>query len=875
MSSTPARRVLDLLSRRPRLRPEAALARLLTVAAALAALGALLVLPSPAAAQSYAEEPTGGVHLPAVALAGEHDAFATAVNPAGLRFLRGRQAALSAGVYDLSHPSSAGRGLGLFAGDTFGGGLLPLQGIGLGFELLSPGDVLAPDTGTPARFTLAYALSLGRELGVGVAWHHFFDDPDEITDGIDSFDLGASLRIGAYFAAGAVIRDLNSPVVAGELVERRYELELVTRPLGTERLDLGLGARLGERSKDLDAWLRGQLKIVDGVYLGAQLESRALTLLDEAMPEATSSERDLRVSLGLEVSFGSVNSAFYATAASQPGGSFAARGGSVRLSVGTPRIPSVLGRERRIEQVALAGRLDTRKLARALVQLRLLARDDSVAGVFVQIADPVEGWAQAEELRGALGELRRAGKKVYAYLVSGSMRDYFIATGADKIYLDPAGGLDFVGLSATSLYLGEALERAGVAAEFEKIEEYKSAPETFTQDGPSEAALRMRNELYDSVFAELVTRIAEARKLDADTVEALIDEGPYTAEALQRGTAALLVDEVVTLEDVGARVFADVGAILPLAAAPRERPEAWAQPAVAVIALEGDIVAGPSAGLPLLGRRVAGSETLVQAIAWARHNPRIQAIVLRIDSPGGSAVASALIAREVFKTRGVKPIVCSLGNAAASGGYYAAAGCDQIFAEATTITGSIGVFSGKFDISGLLTRLGVSWQLYERGAHASMNSMLRPFTTEERALLENQLRDSYERFIDTVASGRNMTPDQVDEIGRGRVWTGQQAKAVGLVDDIGGLLDALSAAKHRAGLLPEQRVELVWLPEEPRGLARWLMQQVGASAGGRDSFAAAALAWPPALRALREHLPASLWVEPEAVQARLPFTLGW
>jgi protease-4 len=840
----------------------------------------LALCPAAALAQSdpdrrYAEDTTAGIRLPATNLAGEHDAFATAANPAGLRFVRGLHAGLAVDVEDPDRATSAGPGLGFFLGSSFGGGLVPAQGLGLGLEFLAPErSALAPDPGSPTRLTLAYALGLGRSLGVGLSWHHFFDEPGRPAAGLDAFDLGLSMRLGAHWALGAVVRDLDALHAEDLPVQRRYELELLLRPGGTERVELAFGGRIGETHADVDSWVRGSLRLMRGLYVRAAVESRALRVVNDAGVALAREDRELRATGGFEISFGGVGAAIYASGGNVPGEGNGLSGGSLLVRASSEAVPSVLGRDRRIERVDLTRELDERGLAGTVLGLRRLGRDRSVAAVFLQIEGPASGWAASQELRDALVALRQARKRVFVYLVNASMRDYFIASAADRIYVDPAGGVRLTGFTGTTVYFKGMFEKLGVAAYFEKIDEYKSAPEAYTRTAPSEEDLLMRNELYDAVYAELVARIAEGRKLDRALVERLIDAGPYTAGDLGRGEAAGLIDAVATPEEIAQRVMTELGVVLPVAGAPRERPVAWTWPVVAVIALDGDIVDGPSAVIPLLDRRLAGSETISRAIAQARVDPRVRAIVLRIDSPGGSALASEVIAREVFKTRGVKPILCSLGNVAASGGYFAAAGCDVIFAEPTTITGSIGIFTGKFDISGLLTRLGVSWQSYKRGAHADLDSMLYPYSDADRALVKDKIRYFYNRFLDTVARGRGMTTEQVDAVGRGRVWSGMRAQEVGLVDEIGGLAEALDLAKERAGLTRNQRVELVWLPRPSAGLLSWIL---GNATSARQQAQAVdpGLALPPAWRALREHLPASLWAQPDAVQARLPFSITW
>jgi protease-4 len=291
---------------------------------------------------------------------------------------------------------------------------------------------------------------------------------------------------------------------------------------------------------------------------------------------------------------------------------------------------------------------------------------------------------------------------------------------------------------------------------------------------------------------------------------------------------------------------------------------------VAVIYVEGDITDGTSKAITLLGKSVAGGETLVNAIIAARNDDRVGAIILRIDSPGGSALASELIAREIFATRGVKPILCSMSDLAASGGYFVAAGCEVIYAEPMTITGSIGIFSGKFDVGGLAKKLGIATDTFKRGKRADAESMFRPYTDEERSVLMGELRYMYSRFVGAVADGRGMTKQAVDDAGRGHVYTGEQAKPLKLVDKFGGFADALVEAKHRMGLPPDTAVELVELPDTTSTLIGTLGSLLGSRAEQR--FEVTDL---PAIRALLQGIPASLLVAPESVQARLPFELTW
>lgn len=849
--------------------------------AAAAGLAAAVAGAPPSVAQSrYAEEPTAGVDLPTTGLAGEHDALSVSTNPAGLFFLGGWHAAL---VLDTAEPEEAeasgpGPGFGIFVAGALGGGLLPRLPWGFGLEFLRPpGDVLSPDPGTPTRFTWAHAVPITRSAAIGVAWRHFFDAPGSSTRGLDTFDVGLSVRLGARVAAGLMVRDLAEPRAGETVIGRRYELEVVARPAGGDRLELALGGRLGEEradvssGEDLDGWARASLRLLRGVYLEGQYESRSLLQIDPAGDELV--QREHRLTAGLELSFGGLGVATYAGSAFNDDGDSRFTGGTMVVRASERGPPSLLPPPRRIERIELAGDLNDRELTRIVAQLQKLERDESLAAVLLQVDSLGAGWAATSEVRRALASLRARGKRVYVYMVAGTTRQYYLASVADKIFVDPAGGMRLSGMVATSLYYKGLFDKLGVVAQFEKIEEYKSAPEAWTRTGPTEPAFTMRNEMYDSIYEQVVEAIAQGRRLTPARVRTLIDNGPYTAGELSK--IPELVDRIATPDQLGEEIARELGALLPVTSAPAERDERWDYPGIAIIYVDGDIVDGKSSVVPVLGMRLVGGDTIAAAIAAARASSEVDAIILRINTPGGSALASEVMAREVFKTRGVKPIICSLGDAAASGGYYAAVGCETIIAEPMTITGSIGIFNGKFDLSGLLGRLGVSWTTYKRGAMADTDSFFKAYTEDEKRLMKRRLHYYYGRFLKAVAEGRSLTTAKVDAIGRGRVWTGQQAKPLRLIDRFGGIGDAIVLAKRQAGMDPNDEARLLLLPAESPGLLQRLFGGLAPARAEGERGLLEALLPGDADRALLRAIPGSIWAQPSTPQARLPFGIDW
>lgn len=835
-----------------------------------AVIAALLTVTATAHAQGvdrrYAEEPTDGLALPLVPLAGEHDARAVAANPGGLALLRGTELALVVDLEDPDVATSAGPGVGGYAATVIGGRVIPRFAIGMAAEWLRPSrSQLALDREEPFRLTVALATTFGKNIGAGVSWHHFHAEGP--LSGVDAFDLGVSTRWGNHLAVGAAVRDLATSRIANVPVQRRYELEALFRPLGRDVLELALGGRISEDDADADGWARLSARIARGFIVHAGIETRQLHAITAPLGVEVEG-RDVRAMLGLELSFGRIGVTAIASGLRDDLGDRHFLGGQLVVRSSALGPASVIGPSDHLERVELSGAIGLREVTSLVARLRQIARDPTAKGLVVTFDGASAGWGTLEELRNEILAVKKTGKKVFAYMVSGTGRDYFVATAADKIYIDPAGGLRLVGMAGSTMYFRGAFDLLGVVPQFAKIAEYKSAPESFTQTGPSETAAKMQNDLFDSLWDRWVTAVAEARKLSKDEVKALIDSGPYTAGDLAKDTK--LVDAVAGPDKVAQLVASEMGEILAVSVPPSERPDRWKRPAIAVIYVDGDIVDGASRTIPFLGQKLVGSETLVNAISAARADPRIGAIILRIDSPGGSALASELISREVFATRGTKPILCSLSDVAASGGYFIAAGCELIYAEPMTMTGSIGIFYGKFDVSGLAAKLGIAQTVYKRGQRADIESLFRAYTDEERVVLLDKLRYMYGRFVGAVAEGRNMKKEEVDAVGRGHVYTGEQARPLRLVDRFGGLGDVLDEAKRQMNLSSETRVQLVELPDLPSSWLGAITNLLGLRAEETVSLTDL-----PAIRDLLRGIPASLLVAPEGAQARLPYQLSW
>ncbi|HKC13894.1 MAG TPA: signal peptide peptidase SppA [Vicinamibacteria bacterium] len=459
---------------------------------------------------------------------------------------------------------------------------------------------------------------------------------------------------------------------------------------------------------------------------------------------------------------------------------------------------------------------------RALVEsLDRAATDPKVKAVVLRVSVlPDSGWGKVQELRDAITRFRKSGKPAYAHLEFCGNKEYYLATACNKVYAVPGALLDVSGLRAEVTFLRKTLDKLGVEAQFEGVGKYKNAPNQFTESSFTEPHREQTQALLDGLFDQYLAAISAARGKSVAEVRAAVDEGPYTAEDAR---AAGLVDELLYQDELDAR----------LKSAERVTPGRYvrsargfgfdSRPKVALVYAVGEIVSGESQASGL-GGEFAGSDTVARAIRQARTDPAIRAIVLRVDSPGGSGTASDVIWREMGLARKAKPVVVSMGDVAASGGYYIAMGGDAIVAQPGTITGSIGVFGGKFSLRGLYDKIGVTKEILTHGRNAALFSEYRPWNEEERGKVRSLMVSFYETFVTKAAQGRHKTYEEVDRIAQGRVWTGAAALKVGLVDRLGGLDVAVAVAKERAKLGKDEDVALVVLPQR-KGFFEALMER--------------------------------------------------
>ena len=458
-------------------------------------------------------------------------------------------------------------------------------------------------------------------------------------------------------------------------------------------------------------------------------------------------------------------------------------------------------------------------LTNLLLQIKKAKVDKRIGAILLDINMSGAGWAKAEEIRDAIADFRTSGKPIYAYMELGMNKEYYIALACEKIFVAPPGDLFVNGFAADVMFFRGSLDKLGIYPDVYQIGKYKNAPDTFTRKEMSEGHREVVNAILDDLFNRFVNTVATTRKKSPEEVRAIIDNAPYGAHDAQKVgliDAALYRDEVE--KELKGRLGYKETDELRLTRGEQYseiEPESLGLnkgERIAVIYGTGSIGSGKSEDSPFGGQSI-GSDTMVKAIDDARKDDTIKAIVLRVDSPGGSSYASDVIWRAIELARQKKPVVISMGDVAASGGYYIACNANRILAEPSTITGSIGIFAGKPVMKGFYDWIGVSNEYVMRGKNAGMFRETEPFSDDERAKFQDIIsRAYYDQFVPKVAKGRNKSVEEVDSLGQGRVWMGSQAKANGLVDEFGGLERAIEVAKQLANLPADKDVRRVILP---------------------------------------------------------------
>lgn len=719
---------------------------------------------------AVAAPPKARTHLPSSSIAVSDDALATFFNPSGL----GTGRALN--LYYLRTYQSNWAG-----DDAF---FLAMPNVGFGAEFATAdGDT---------DFT-RYTLSNGQYLGSSLYWgtsYSWINSDENAYDKFRSLSLGLMYR-RRYLSIGAMARDLNRPKLFGEKLGRTYDVGIALRP-GTWRATLCVDMQ--------------KTQGVEGVGLRYGL---ALQPIRELMLRGTiTSNQRFDIRFGINIGnwgFGTDHS-FDKNLNTQTGVGYFQFSNAPK----TKPIP----RRRMFLDVPM-GHLEQ--------LLRIAKSDEDVAGVLIRIGGSDYGIGRLQEMSEALLDFRESGRFAISYLSNCSTGDYIVATACDAVLMHPAAELRLIGLRAERAFYKGALDILGVRADLEHIGKYKSASEAFTRRNMSEAHREIQNVIMDDLYEQVVTAIATGRGWTQESVKNLIDRGPFTARA---ALSSELVDRLVyedELLDIVTELTDASTDLVPMSEYARSGlyVQDWQvhQPKIAIIEAKGLMLTGNSFIDPFMGTQVMGADTIARAVREVREDASIKAIVLRIDSGGGLVIAADIIWHELMRLTQVKPLVVSMGDVAASGGYYIAAPADVIVAEPGTITGSIGVIGGKYSFKGLYENLGIQKEIIKRGKHADFYTDYGDYPPSEQAIVQKQIAEIYDDFITKVASGRaGLTKEEVDRLGQGRIWTGRQAQENGLVDKLGGLSLALTIAQEQAGLA-KKAVEVVRLPRQT-----WLSQ---------------------------------------------------
>ncbi|RKH25863.1 signal peptide peptidase SppA [Corallococcus sp. CA041A] len=772
----------------------------------------LALLPSLAIAQTGAVDrapvPPLGITLPPTNAALIDEAPALSLNPAGLGFQDAGQ------LFYLHERNLQSDSVGdaVFLGAR-------LLGLGAGFSLEWIRGQNAPDY----RKT-SFGLSLGpRTLQLGAALHDFSSSDDPRISGLTSWDVGLTARPFRFLSLAAVAKDLNAPEQDGLKLQRRYNFGLGLRPLG-ERYTLGVDWIFAEGGfREGLATYTLQAEVVRGLRLGGGLSHGFVSGIPLALQLAATVDLG---HAGLTYAAGGAGNGLdhvlQVRLSSERYRSLHGGGGVVALLDLDDMLAGGVS-----PALAILGVSEADPYLRLMKYLDLATRDERLKGVVVKMEGlPGVGWGTAEELRQSLLKLREAGKKVVVVMLSGDDRSYLVASAADSVYALTEASLPINGLSATVTSLGGTMEKLGVTWDVARVGEYKTAMEQFTRSDMSPAERETLDAYLDSQVTHYEKAVEAGRKLPPEKLRAAWAQGILSSK---RAQAAGLLDGVVSATELDARVAEWFPGMRfhPTYSPREEREDRWGlRRRIAVVPVLGDITGGRSREDPLGFAQLAGAETVVRALQEAQEDPSVVAIILRVDSGGGDVLASDLMYRAVLEAKKHKPVIASMGDAAASGGYYAAVAADEVLAEPTTLTGSIGVFYPKPALEGLGTKLGVNQETLKRGDMADLLEWWKPWTPEQQAAVQTWVDDSYDTFITEVARNRKMDKAKVDAVARGRVWSGKDALARGLVDGLGGMPEAVASARKRAKVPTSEELDL-----DVMGDARGFLSGLGGEPG--------------------------------------------
>lgn len=829
----------------------------------LLALTLLTASASTSHAQQVIARPS---RLPALgrSVAGTDNTTAALQNPANLAFMPGMELRWSGIFLDdrLSVP---------WQGHAFAFGFpLPFSlSTALRLDFMDPPrDALSPDARNYQWLTWALAVRLSRFSSLGGSLQYSYSD-SPFSDDISGYTLAYTTRPWRFLGFSVVGHDLNDPNNGvGLSFGDSFDFATAIRPFSTRALELGLEAKLLDAGTE-SVWVPRATLGIDIAPLGR--------LQGEVSVTDPGDDQDRAYLAALNMAFyGNGFMGSQELAAGAVTGTSLGRSGVFNLTTDLafrnfrePAGAEGMAGERFAIRVRIEDTPSAREHVAWLRGLWSLADEPSVDVVVFEVrTSPADSLAHLQELRDAIFFLRRAGKRTLCHLEDAGGDSLYLCSAANKILLNPAGGVRFAGLKSQYMYYANLLQKLGIQSDFVRIGEHKSAPEMFTRTGSTDVSRADKIDLLQQHERQVVEGLSVGRRLTFEQIRERLAKGPFTP---QEAKDAGMIDDLAFDDELEKAANTLAGRSVSLVnnqrafRAPRSFP---ARRGIALVYVDGDIIDGRSRSVPFIGMKVEGSYTIAETLRSVRDNPDIAAVVLRIESPGGSSVASDVMWREVKLTAQQKPVIVSMGSVAASGGYYIAAPATRIFANPLTITGSIGIFYGKADVSQLLSKIGLSVETYKTTERADAESLFRPFTPDERRELERKVGQFYDVFLGRVAEGRHLTKAAVDSVGQGRVWTGEQAKSHSLVDELGGLRQALAHARKLTDL-PED-APIVELPEIPSSLLGRLLGVEGLHSESESETDAAKL--PASLKAMVRALGPFAVHSSDKPLARMEFT---
>jgi len=725
----------------------------------------------------------------------------------GADYLTESVATVDRGLAGMVNPAGLGywSSMGLLYAHTFtdssykgdDGAMISSKGSFFGVEWLNHSSGL---------FRRKYTLAMGDKvlpnfyIGLSYSW---FSSGNPIYHKVKDWKFGMMYRPRPIVSLGMVFDRINEPKFGEFKQKRLYTPGLALRPFG-DKFTISSDARWLEG--DELAKLKSNVRISAGSFHG-------VSFLGEYRTEG-------QWRFGMTFDFETTRLGGQGKLRNEKDWA----GGTYSMEVGMVRFGETMPPQSRTGMITLNDKIaeeprkgslfggGKRSLFSVIDALHKGAEDPRIDGLLIRFDGLQLDFASAQELRNAISVFRSNGKRVTAFMSVAGNLDYYLASAADEIYMDPSGLLELKGLAINSRFYKGTMDKLGIQAQFVHTGPHKTYGDAYSETTLTAAAREQIDWLLDDLYAQFVDGISTGRRILPEKVKSFIDAGPYTS---QRAYKAGLIDglkhfdelvddntEKVNLNQVDLVAFYTM----------KDYNSHWSEPKkIAVVYANGTITQGQN-GNSLLQGKTIGDNSLVRALRKIRYDRSIKAVVLRVDSPGGDVFASENIYRQLELLKGKKPLVVSMGGVAASGGYYISCPGDEILASPGTITGSIGVVMGKVDLSGLYGKIGVRNETIRRGEHADIRSSNRPATDDEMAMIDTILWDFYSDFLNKVGTWRKLDTDSIDAIGQGRVWTGRQAMARGLIDTYGGLWEAIEQARQKAKIDPEDELQIEAYP---------------------------------------------------------------